>query len=137
MGEIGIFVKSLTVFNKRVLLIKRSNYRSRGKGEWDIPGGGIQFGEDLLDCLRREIMEETGLTVRVDKLLYATTPIVSPNKLVVGLTYLSHADSDTVTFSHEHTDYLWATKQQLRELLTEPILHDYEINSVFDLLDFD
>ena len=137
MGEIGVFVKSLTVYNRRVLIIKRSNYTNRGKGEWDIPGGGIQFGEGLLDCLRREIMEETGLTVRVDRLLYAITALVSPTNQIVGLTYLSHADYDCVTLSHEHTDYLWATKQQLRELLSKPTLRDYENNSVFDLPDFD
>ena len=137
MGEIGIFVKSLTVFNRRVLLIQRSNYTSRGAGEWDIPGGGIRFGESLLDCLHREVKEETGLTVCVDKLIFAATPIVSPDKLVVGLTYLSHADFDTVTLSHEHTDYLWATKKQLRELLSKPTLQNYESNSVFDILDID
>ena len=137
MGEIWVAAKSLIVYNRKVLIIRRSNYIDIGKGEWDIPGGGIQFGEDLPDCLRREIMEETGLTVRVDRLLYAITALVSPTRQIVGLTYLSHADSDAVTLSHEHTNYLWATKQQLRELLTKSTLQDYENNSVFDLPDFD
>ena len=137
MGEIWVAAKSLIVYNRRVLIIQRSNYVDIAQGEWDMPGGGIRFGESLPDCLRREIMEETGLTVRIDRLLYAITALVSPTRQIVGLTYLSHADSDVVTLSHEHTDYLWATKQQLREMIAKHMLRDYEDNSVFDLPDFD
>ena len=136
MGEIWVAAKSLIVFNRRVLIIKRSDY-CIGEGEWDIPGGGIRFGESLLDCLHREIKEETGLTVRIDRLLYAITALVNPVRQIVGLTYLSYADSDTVILSHEHTDYLWATKKQLRELISKPTLYDYESNSVFDILNID
>ena len=136
MGEIWVVVKSLVVFNRRVLIIKRSNY-SIGAGEWDIPGGSIRFGEDLQECLHREIMEETGLTIRVDRLLYAMTSLISQSRQIVILTYLSHADTDAVILSHEHTDFLWATKSQLKERLSKPTLDDYTRNSVFDRLDID
>ena len=136
MGEIWVAVKSLVVFNRRVLIIKRSNY-SIGAGEWDIPGGGIRFGEDLQECLHREIKEETGLTTHEDKLLYAMTAKVSPIRQVVGLTYLSYADTDEVILSHEHTDFLWATQEQLKGRVSRPILDDLIRNSVFDMLDID
>ena len=137
MGEIGVFVKSLTVFNRRVLIIRRSNYTIRGKGEWDIPGGGMQIGETILECLHREVKEETGLAIRDEKLVYAMTLLVSPTDQVIGLTYISHADSDKVILSHEHTNYIWATMAQLKERLTKATLDDYERHSVFDVLDID
>ena len=34
------------------------------KGVWDLPGGGIEFGEDPIEALKREIKEESGLTVK-------------------------------------------------------------------------
>ena len=41
--------------------------RRRDNGKWGIPGGGMQIGEWFEDCVVREIHEETGLDVRVDR----------------------------------------------------------------------
>jgi 8-oxo-dGTP diphosphatase len=45
--------------------------REHGTGRefWVIPGGGIEPGESAEDCIRREMKEETGLEVRVERLL--------------------------------------------------------------------
>ncbi|MBU1246192.1 MAG: NUDIX hydrolase, partial [Patescibacteria group bacterium] len=51
-----ISIKALIVDDKkRFLLVKEDN------GTWDLPGGGLDFGEDAKSCLKREIKEETGL----------------------------------------------------------------------------
>lgn len=43
--------------NGRVLLTRQDN------NKWDMLGGGLDYGEDPKDCLRREVYEEAGLTV--------------------------------------------------------------------------
>lgn len=45
-----------------VLLVRRANDPFRGR--WDLPGGFLEEGEHPLDCLRRELKEETGLDVQ-------------------------------------------------------------------------
>jgi 8-oxo-dGTP diphosphatase len=46
----------------RYLLVKRANSPSRGR--WSIPGGKIKPGETMQEAAEREVLEETGLTVK-------------------------------------------------------------------------
>ncbi|MGH3198600.1 MAG: NUDIX hydrolase [Streptosporangiaceae bacterium] len=51
----------------RLLMIKRGH--EPGAGLWSIPGGRIEPGETDAEALVREMLEETGLTVKVGRLL--------------------------------------------------------------------
>jgi 8-oxo-dGTP diphosphatase len=55
----------------KVLLIKKG--RGPYNGMYDLPGGGIEFGETPEQTLRREFMEETGLVVEPVRLLAAVS----------------------------------------------------------------
>jgi len=46
-----------------VLLIKRS--KAPLKGQWSLPGGGVEVGETLEQAIAREVREETGLAIEV------------------------------------------------------------------------
>ena len=136
MGEFRVGVKSIIIYNRKVLLIKRVSAEG---GVWEIPGGLMEFGEDLHTALRREIREETGLEdIRIDKLIYAMTAKVSPERQIVGLGYISYANSDKVKLSpDEHTDYIWADKEQMINLLNEYMLNLIRENCDLDSLDID
>jgi 8-oxo-dGTP diphosphatase len=47
----------------RILLVRRA--RSPAKGFYSLPGGRVEFGEALHSALHREVLEETGLTIRI------------------------------------------------------------------------
>jgi len=45
-----------------VLLGKRRN--AHGAGTWCFPGGHLEFGEGVKECARREVREETGISIK-------------------------------------------------------------------------
>ena len=45
---------------------------------WAPPGGGVEFGESVNDCLKKEFLEETGLAISTGKFLFACEFIHTP-----------------------------------------------------------
>ncbi len=64
----------------KVLLGKRKG--SHGAGEYAWPGGHLEFGEKLEECVVREVKEETGMNVR------AVRPLAISNVIKYGKHYL-------------------------------------------------
>ncbi len=60
---IGIGVGAVVFRGEEVLLIRRG--KAPFIGQWSIPGGGLHEGERLEDAAYREVMEETGVAIRL------------------------------------------------------------------------
>ena len=55
-------VYGIIVYDGRLLLV-----RSRTSGKYGVPGGGIEIGERIEDALTREVSEETGIEIEVER----------------------------------------------------------------------
>ncbi len=55
---IGVFVFR----DGKFLMGKRMG--SHGEGSWSVPGGHLEFGESFAETARREVLEETGITIK-------------------------------------------------------------------------
>ncbi|WP_297092509.1 NUDIX hydrolase [Thermococcus sp.] len=64
---IGLTVDIVIIHNNGVVLIKRKH--EPFKGHYALPGGFVEYGEAVEDAARREAREETGLDVRLIKLV--------------------------------------------------------------------
>jgi len=66
-----IGAKALVTTQDRVLLIRER--RDDGSTFWTLPGGGIETGESLQSCLRREVREELQCRVSIDQMVSSCT----------------------------------------------------------------
>ena len=51
----------------KIVLVKRKN--PPYKGWWALPGGIVEYGETVEEAVKREVKEETGLEVEIEKLV--------------------------------------------------------------------
>jgi len=61
-------VGAIVMCDGRILLVKRGS--SPGKGLWAPPGGLVELGETVREAAEREILEETGITIRAKEAFY-------------------------------------------------------------------
>ncbi|GFI40572.1 NUDIX hydrolase [Thomasclavelia cocleata] len=118
-----ITVKGIVVLNNKILLMKRIHPSSDGLGYWELPGGGLEYGETPNQALIRELKEETGLDIIILKPAYTFTK-VREDYQTVGIGFLCIPKNDCVHLSNEHIDYLFASLEKAKELLDNEIFND-------------
>jgi len=79
--------------NTKIFLIKRGTEPYRGL--WMMPGGHIKIEETAEECLKREIMEETGFDIKIDKLFNVYSAIdQDPRHRALVIFYVTHINGE-------------------------------------------
>jgi len=60
-------VGAIIIQNGKILIVRRGS--EPGKGKWSVPGGLVELGETVEQTVVREVKEECGLDVEVDRLI--------------------------------------------------------------------
>lgn len=104
-----------------VLFIKRSKNDSFLPGNWELPGGGVEYGENIEKTLRREIKEECGLDVEVGFPIAVDDYYMKSDKKeiqrieIIFLCKLLNPNQ-TVVLSHEHSEFKWISSNKINNL---------------------
>jgi ADP-ribose pyrophosphatase YjhB (NUDIX family) len=103
------------IFNEQgQLLLCQHTYRRLYP--WGLPGGDLKVGEDPMDGIKREILEETGLTVQDARLLLAEN---STEIHQLTLTYLCTSVSGTFVPNEEVSSIRYFDTDKLPNLFQE------------------
>jgi len=114
---------------KKILVLKRKD-----NNKWTLPGGTLEFGENLTSCAVREIKEETGLNIEILDLIGTYT---NPNILVeyldgeirqeFTLVYIGKILNGSIKIDNESKEYKWVT---IEELLNMPLAKSQKIRII-------
>lgn len=103
-----------------MLVIKRNNKNSEGKGTWSPPGGYIDWKEYFFDAAKREVLEETNLKIR-DTELFSVTNEVLPSYHSITIWVKAHCNGYKISpDKHEVADYEWCEVNNLPQPMFEP-----------------
>ncbi|MBP7461947.1 MAG: NUDIX domain-containing protein [Candidatus Delongbacteria bacterium] len=108
---------SAVIFNPdRHILLCRSH---KWENTYVIPGGHIEWGESMEEALKREIMEETGLTIYDIRLIGLKECINSQRfhqpKHFIFIDYICRTDSYQVRLNDEAEAYAWVPLDRIHE----------------------
>jgi len=87
-------------------------------GKYDVVGGRVKPGQKFDESLKREVAEETGLTVEIGKPFYVGEwrPIVNGEQWqIIGVFFECKTDSDTVNLSEDHDNYQWIDPNRFKD----------------------
>lgn len=101
--------------DEKVLLTKRSTEKLFGL--WDVPGGFLDNGEDVVTGLRREVMEEVGVGVVVKKFINAEIEDDMDNILedshVAAIQFLCEIKKGEPKAGDETSEVRWFAKEDI------------------------
>ena len=126
-------VGGVVIDRGRVLLIRRGSEPL--KGEWSLPGGMLELGEELAGGVRREVQEETGVEVEPLECILVFDRIMHEGERVkyhyVIVDYLCRRKRGRLRPASDVVDARWARPQDLpnyhlTDMATKVILHAFE-----------
>ncbi|MCR5695291.1 MAG: NUDIX hydrolase [Clostridia bacterium] len=108
--------------NDEVLMVKTH------RGGWVFPGGQIEVGENVIDAVRREVIEETGVDIEVGEVFCISSNTCKypgyngvkevPTKII--LDFICKAKGGTPRPSDENSESVFLSKDKAQELITAP-----------------
>lgn len=129
----AIAVKAFIVNDGRLLIVKRATNDRYMPGVWEIPGGKLDDGEDMETALLREVKEEVGLSIEINREISVREFRRSDGPDIEMHIFLCNAlsDIDKVKLSEEHSLYKWIEIEKCKSELTE-FFHP-EVDLLLDL----
>lgn len=119
--KIGVATKAVLFDgNGKILALRRSGTAPSRPLHWDLPGGDLDFGEDVRDGIAREVREETGLEVRDIQLLEVISGLNDKAEFWVTICYTARPMTTEVVLSYEHDDFQWVTPDEFAKLMASP-----------------
>jgi 8-oxo-dGTP diphosphatase len=108
------------VFNPegKMLTIFRTETAPTRPNTWDLPGGDLEFGEDAIESMTREITEETKLSVTNVRPFDVESLINQEGNFWISIAYYAETDDSNVTMSFEHNAFKWVTVREFLEMNT-------------------
>lgn len=102
----------------KLFIAKRATTKKLLPGKFELPGGHIEVGEDLVSGLKRELQEELGINEAVGDPLHAFT-YINGDEHVIEVDFMAQPQESSakiVVNPEDHAEFRWVTKEEVDEV---------------------
>ena len=131
--KINIRVRAIILDDDKLLVVKHAHDPSFAA----LPGGHLEWGENIKECLAREIMEELGVKPEIGRLLYINnfiekgiTQSVEFFFEVINADQFKDIEHLKRTHAHEIAAIAWVTSSDSVKILPERFEKDFKTGKV-------
>lgn len=128
-------IASNTIIYKDNSILLGKRKKTPFKGIWSLPGGHLKYRESVYDCARREIIEETGVSLKLQKLFLILEEITAVEHYYHHFFYNNMRRKKIVYYNNEPNNFeewrFFSIKRLPREILKQ---HKIAINYFIKLI---
>jgi 8-oxo-dGTP pyrophosphatase MutT (NUDIX family) len=126
----GLMVRAFIEKNNKILLTQERKERS-----WETPGGSVRLHETLEQALRREVLEETGYSAKIENLILTQiggSKLIKTTK-VLGIIYKVKLIKKVRKPLPDIVGVKWFSKNEIKDMLKRDKVdwHDKKIFKFF------
>ncbi len=121
--------RGVIVHDGKILVVKHSHDHSF----YALPGGHLEWEEDVKNSLEREIIEELGVTPEIGRLLFVNNFIEEGIKQSIEFFFEIKNSADYLdvgklkgTHSHELAEICWVSKEDKKNILPQKFQEYFE-----------
>jgi len=119
-----VAVGAVVVRDDRLLVVRRGH--GPGAGEWSVPGGRVEGGETLHEAVVREVWEETGLEVVVERFLGWVERLGGEHHFVILDFCAGLLEAEAVAVAGDDAaEVAWVPVHELSEIRLVAGLHEF------------
>ena len=92
--------------------------------EWEVPAGGVDSGESILEAARREAREESGYETTHHKLIYTYYPMNGISNKVFHIVHCQAADKTGDFDRNEVKEFKWVSREEIQAMVEDKQMRD-------------
>ena len=128
-----IIVGGIIEKDNKILMVKEAKKKRYGK--WNVPAGHLENGETIFEGAIREILEETGCKVRLNKVLPIMSKDIEDTTLII-ITFTTELLEEKISFNKDEIlDVKWISKEELINMTDKELRDEKRIKITLQMLE--
>jgi len=91
---------------------------------WELPAGGVELGETVIDAARREVLEETGYATEDHQLIYSYYPMLGSANKLFHIVSCKAIDKNQEFDTNEVSKIRWSDRNEVERMIKDKIIID-------------